>query len=284
MKKLTVLAAGLLLLVPSLAFSDSFSLRLGYFMPRALSSSYLATHDNTLWAIEFENMNFRMQDFRGLTMGVSYEYFLNKNFSLALTLDSFRKTRMGDYLNYDQTEFSDDSWFAFPLDGEPAAITDWYYISHSFGVSSTPLQLSVKFAPLGRKTRIIPFIGGGAGLYFYSVRMSGEMPDFSMLDENGNSLKWYYDNETDSAYSNPTDPALQDVHIYPINSVNARESGVAFGWHAFAGFEVPIGYRATVEAEVRYHAAKARFNDLFLDFDAFDLGGLALTVGLSYWF
>ncbi len=35
MKKLTVLAVGLLLLVPSLAFSDAFSFRGGYFWPKA---------------------------------------------------------------------------------------------------------------------------------------------------------------------------------------------------------------------------------------------------------
>jgi hypothetical protein len=284
MKKLTVFAAGLLLLVPSLAFSDSFSLRLGYFMPQALSNSYFAAHDNSLWTIELSQMSFRTSDYRGLTFGASYEYFVNKTVSLALTVDSFRRTRLGDYLDYDQTEFSDDSWFAFPLSSEPSVITDWYYISHSFSVSSTPLQLSVKFAPLGRKTRLIPYVGGGAGINFWSVRMFGEMVNFTPEDDNGDRIDWFYDYETDSAYASPTDMSLRDVPIYPVESVNGRERGFALDLHAFAGVQFPVSNRATIDAEVRYHWAKARFNDWFLGFDDFDLGGLALTVGFSYWF
>jgi hypothetical protein len=95
--------------------------------------------------------------------------------------------------------------------------------------------------------------------------MYGDMVDFSD--------PWVY-----------TDPDLGDVDIYPVTSVNGRESGSSFGWHAFGGIQVPIGYRATIEAEARYHAATAKFNDWFVGFEPFDLGGLALTVGLTYWF
>jgi opacity protein-like surface antigen len=281
MKKLTVLAAGLLLLVPSLAFSDSFSLRLGYFRPGA--STDIISHFDSLWAIEFDQMTFQMKDFRGLMMGASYEYFLGKNLSLAFTLDSFTKGRMGDYLYYDQTEFT-DTWFAFPIEEEPSAITDWYYISHNFKVSSTPLQLSVKFTPLGRKTRLIPYVGGGAGINFWSVRMFGEMVNFTPEDDNRDRIDWFYDYETDSAYASPTDMSLRDVPIYPVESVNGRERGLALDLHAFAGVQFPISDRATIDAEVRYHWAKARFREWFQGFEDFDLGGIALTVGLSYWF
>lgn len=259
MKKLTVLAAVLLLFIPSLAFSDSISLRLGYFMPRALSNSYLAAHPDSLWAIEFSQMSFSMEKYRGTTMGLSYEYFVNKNVSLAFTLDSYSKNRPGYYVDYRQFDL-DEGAFAFPYE-----LYDANIIEHAFGVSSTPLQVSVKFMPLGRKTRLIPFVGGGAGLYFWSVRMYGEMIDFSD--------PWVY-----------TDDVLGDIDVYPVQSVNGRENGAVFGYHAFAGFQIPIGFRATVEAEARYHWAKARFDEWFVDFDDFDLGGLALTVGFSYWF
>lgn len=281
MKKVTVLAVGLLLLVPCLAFSDSFSLRLGYFMPRA--STDILAHPDSLWAIEFDQMSYKMKDYRGGIYGASYEHFLGRNISLVITLDSFSKSHLGDYLYYDQTEFT-DSWFAFPIDNEPSVITDWFYISHSFKVTSTPLQVSFKFLPLGRRTRLIPFMGGGGGLYFWSVRMYGETIDFYPLDESNQPVDWYYDYETDSAYPNPTDAALRDQLIFPVESANGRERGMAFGWHAFAGLQFPIGDRATIEAEARYHSAKARLKDWFQGFDNFDLGGLALTVGLSYWF
>jgi hypothetical protein len=259
MKKLTGLALGLLLLAPSLAFSDSFSLRIGYFMPLALSDSYFPEHPNSLWTIEFEQMSFLKNKFRGSTLGLSYEYFVSKNLSLAFTLDSYSKSRPGYYVDYVQNTLTEGD-FAFPF-------VDFYGddIQHAFSVSSTPLQVSLKITPLGRKTRLIPFVGGGAGLYFYSVRIYGQMVNFSD--------PWVF-----------TDPDLGDIDIYPVESVNAREKGFVFGYHAFAGFQIPIGFRATIEAEARYHWAKAKFAEWFLDFDDFDLGGLAITLGFNYWF
>jgi len=259
MKKLTVLALGLLILVPALAFSDSISVRLGYYMPRALSNSYLNGHPDSLWTIELDQMSFPMKDFRGGMLGFSYEYFATKNVSLALTLDSFNRTRLGYY--NDWVVFSlDEGDFAFPY-----ADYDGDDIMHSFNVSSTPLQLSVKLAPLGRKARIIPFVGGGASLNFWRVRMYGEMVNFSD--------PWIY-----------TDEVLGDVDIYPVESVNGRESGMAFGWHAFGGFQIPVGYRSSFEIEARWQAAKAQFEEWFVGFEDFELGGLALTAGFSYWF
>jgi len=284
MKKLIALAAGLALIVPTLAFADSFSLRIGYFMPSALSNSYLAGHPDGLWGIEFYNMTYALKDFRGRTLGASYERFLGPNFSLVLSVDSFSRRRQGDYYDYDQTAFT-DTWFAFPIDEEPPVIEDWYYISHSFRVSSTPLQLSVKFTPLGRKVRFIPYIGGGAGVNFWSVQLYGEMVNFAPVDDFGDRIDWFYDYETDSAYSNPADLALRDLPIYPVESVNGRERGLALDLHTFIGVQFPIGYRATIDAEARYHWAKGKFNDdWFVGFEDFELGGLALTVGFSYWF
>ena len=259
MKKLTGLALGLLLLVPSIAFSDSFSLRIGYFMPHALSDSYLASHPDSLWAIEFDQMSFSKKKFQGTSLGFSYEYFVGKNLSLAFTVDSYNKSVPGYYVDYVQFGL-DEGDFAFPFE-----FYDGDVIQHAFSVSSTPLQVSLKITPLGRKTRLIPFVGGGAGLYFWSTRIYGQMINFSD--------PWVY-----------TDPDLGDIEIYPVESVNGREKGSVIGYHAFAGFQIPIGFRATLEAEARYHWASATFDEWFQGFDKFDLGGLALTVGFNYWF
>jgi hypothetical protein len=258
MKKLTVIAAGLLLLVPSLTFSDTFSLRFGYFIPGA--STNILTHPDSLWAIEFDQMSFNKNKFQGSMLGLSYEYFVTKNVSLAITLDSYAKNRPGYYVDYGQFDLEEGA-FAFPYE-----YYDAYIVEHAFSVSSTPLQLSVKFLPLGRKTRIIPFIGGGAGLYFYSVKLQGEIIDFSD--------PWIY-----------PDDVLGDITVYPVLAGQyAREKGSTFGYHAFGGFQIPIGFRATIDAEARYHWAKAKFDEWFQDFEDFDLGGLAVTLGFSFWF
>lgn len=257
MKKLTIIAAGLLLLVPALAFSDTFTLRMGYFMPGA--STNLTLHPDSLWAIEFNQMSFSKKKFQGSMLGLGYEYFVGPYLSLAFTVDSYTKNRPGYYVDYVQFAL-DEGDFAFPYEYYDGGI-----IEHAFAVSSTPLQLSVKFLPLGRKARLIPFIGGGAGLYFWSVRLQGEMVDFSD--------PWIY-----------TDDVLGDIDIYPVGLVYGKERGQAFGAHAFGGFQIPIGFRATIDLEARYHWAKAKFDEWFVGFEDFDLGGLAISVGFSYWF
>jgi len=259
MKKLTVLAAGLLLLIPTLSFADSISLRLGYFMPRALSNSYLGLHPDSLWTIELDQMSFAPKDYRGGMIGLSYDRFIGPNLSVALTVDGYNKSQVGFYNDWVLNTL-DEGDFAFPYE---------FYLGddivHSFRVGITPVQLSLKFLPLGRRAKIIPYVGGGASLVFTSVRMFGDQVNFAD--------PWIY-----------TDPDLGDIDIYPVEMLSARETATSFGWHAFGGIQVPIGYRATIEAEARYHAAKARFDNVFVDFDDFEVGGLALTLGLSYWF
>ena len=266
MKKLIVLAAGLALLVPSLAFADSFSLRTGYFWPRAVSSSYLAQHPNSLWSIELTQMTFNPENFNGWLWGASYERFLGPKFSLQLSFDTYYQREFGDYWDYDQTEF-DEGWFAFPVDMEPSDITDWYYISHEFKVTSTPVMLSLKLSPFGRKSRIIPFVGGGVGVYFWSAGIFGEMVDFS--DDT-----WYY-----------PDPVYGDIQVYPVIPVSAHETEASIGYHAFGGIQIPIGFRSTIDVEARYHWAVGHFDDpSFVDFDGFDLGGISVLVGFTFWF
>lgn len=257
MKKLTILAAALLLLVPSLALADSVQLRLGFFMPRF--STDLALHPDSLWAIELDQMSFAKKDFRGGMVGIAYDYFLGKNINLSLALDTYNQNEFGYYNDWVMNTLEEGD-FAFPWElylGDD--------ISHSLKVSSTPLQLSIKLLPLGRRARILPYVGGGASLVFWNVRMYGDMVNFAD--------PWVY-----------TDPDLGDVDIYPVETTLGRESGMSFGWHAFGGFQIPVGYRTTIEAEVRYHDIKAKFEDWFLGFEDLDLGGLSLTLGLSYWF
>ena len=50
---------------------------------------------------------------------------------------------------------------------------------HSLNISITPIQVSLKITPFGRRVKLIPYFGAGAGLYLWSVRMRGDMIDFS---------------------------------------------------------------------------------------------------------
>jgi opacity protein-like surface antigen len=257
MKRHLILTAAALILIPALAFPSIMTLRGGYYFPKTSSGL------NSLWGIEFDQMSFKKSDFNATILGFGYEYFVSKQLSLEISVDTYSKRKAGYYMDYVGYTF-DEGDFAFPAD----LYDGDFDVSHGFNFSVTPVQLSVKLMPMGRRNRFIPYIGGGVGVYFWNVSLRGSMIDFT--DE------WFY-----------TDPDLGEVPIYGITQTDAREENRAtIGYHAFAGLMFPIGNRITLSAEFRYHAAKGKFksDSAFVDFEDFELGGYAVTAGLNYWF
>jgi opacity protein-like surface antigen len=213
MKKTIGLVAILILLLPALGFSDAISVRLAYFIPQAKSD---------LWTIEFENMSFQKSDFQNASLGIYYEHFISREISLLIGLDAYSQTRFGTYRDYVGYSFVEGD-FAFPLK----------YYDGDFDI--TPIQASLKLTPLGRRSGFIPYIGGGVSLYIWSVKMRGDIIDFT--DE------WFYDDED-----------LGEVPIYGIYPADARqESKFSVGFQGFAGVMFPIASRLAVEAEFKYY-------------------------------
>ena len=253
MKKTIGLASLAVLLLPMLGFSDgTFSFRLGYNFPTANSE---------LWNIEFENMTFEKHDFEAVTFGFSYEYFMTRQVSLVFGVDYYGKSEYGIYRD----------WVGYEIDGYDYAFPYEYYdgdfdFGHQFRTWMSPLQLSLKLSPFGRRSGIIPYIGGGVSFYLWSVALEGDMVDF----------------EDQYVYE---DPDLGDIDVYGVVFTDAHEhTNFNVGFHAFAGITVPIARRTAIEAEFRYNYGKGGLHDAFQDFDDFDLGGYQITVGLNYWF
>ena len=258
MKKRIVLAIAVLAAAASLGFANTISLKVGYFVP-GLKSDF--------WDAEMANMNFRKSDFQAATFSFAYEWFLTRELSLVIGIDSYSKSRTGSYKDYVGIRF-DDGDFAFPA--------QYYYgdyvPGHTLSVSVTPLQLSLKVAPFGRQGKVIPYLGLGVGLYFWSVRMQGDFVDFND--------KYIYD---PTGYADP---------IYPIYSVDATEGRnfgrIALGGQAFGGVQVPIANRLTLDVEAKYSYAKGKMgtdpNEGFHGFRPLDLGGVQFSLGIDYWF
>ena len=252
MKKTIGLVAILVLLLPTLGISGALSFRLAYFIPRAQSD---------LWTIEFENMSFQKSDFQTTTLGICYEHFLTKELSLVIGVDSYSQTRLGNYKDYVGYSL-DEGDFAFPANIYEGA----FEITHNFSVSITPVQMSLKLTPFGRRSGFIPYIGGGATLYIWNVKLLGDMVDFT--DE------WFYE-----------DPDLGDVPIYGVYQTQARaESRFSVGFQGFVGFMIPIASRLAFEAEFKYNVGKGSLGETFEGFDEFDLGGYQISLGVNYWF
>jgi opacity protein-like surface antigen len=248
MKKSLILFLALIFLTPSFAFSNIFTFKAGLFIPRAQSD---------LWTTEFENMSFSKTNYTTSNFSFGYEYFLTREVSVVLSLDSYSKNKVGSYVDYVGIQLGEGD-FAFPTD-----YVEDFIPTHIFNVSITPVQLSLKLTPMGRKGKFIPYVGGGLGLYLWSVRLNGDLVDFEDV--------WVY--------------VPDGIDIYPIISVNAWENNrISFGYHAFGGIMVPFTKRMTFEVEFKYNRAQGKLKEAFLDFMPFDLSAYQITLGLNYWF
>lgn len=251
--------AGLIILMAAsgLGMANTLNVRLNYFFPRAQATA------NGLWGIEFQNMTYKRSQFQEAYFGFGYEYFLSPNFGLLFEVDPYSKSRSGSYRDYVGYQLEEGD-FAFPSDYQGDFVP-----GHSLSVTVTPIQLSLKIAPFGRRSKLIPYLGGGVSLTLWSVRMRGDLVDFND--------QYIYD-----------DPDFGDVPVYPIYPLDAWEGDnfgkVAFGWQAFAGFMFPIANRLTIDLGFKYSAVKGKFTNAFLGFDDMDLGGYHLMLGMNYWF
>ena len=249
MKKCLILSLSLILLAPSLAFSDIFTFKGGYLQLQMKSD---------LWDIEFENMDFRGKDYYDTSFGLGYEYFINRQVSFVLSVEWYDKAKPGIYKNFVGENIDGDD-YAFDY-GEG------FEIEHIFSVSIVPIQASLKLMPHRRVGTIIPYIGGGIGLYLWKVRIQGE-------NVNPNEWEWFYDPDLDA-----------DVEGYTIYPANAEESRISVGFHAFAGIMLPLVRQVTLDIEAKYNYAEGTLKDSFQGFEPFDLSGFQVTAGLSLWF
>ncbi len=270
MKKSLILFLAIIFLTPSFAFSNIFTFKGGLFIPRAQSD---------LWTIEFDQMNFSKKDYITTNFGFAYEYFLTREASLVIGLDSYTKNNSGTYLGY--IGYSSLVYiaaedllldFAFPDD----YTNEDFLPGHAFNVSITPVQLSLKLTPLGRKGKFIPYVGGGVGLYLWTVRLNGDTIDFD--DE------WYYNEVTDVIHEDNPDFS-EDIPIYPVWSDDFWEDNrISFGYHVFGGMMMPFTKRMTLEVEFKYNHVQGEFKEAFEGFVAFDLSAFQISLGMNYWF
>jgi len=250
MKKMTILFVVMILILSSLSFADLVSFKVAYFVPRV---------ESDLWDIEFENMDFRKTDFHATSFSFTYEYFLSSFASLTFSVDGYNRQKYGLYKDYVEEKIGAD-YYAFDYgQGEP--------IGHTLSISSTPLQVSIKLTPTGRRDRFIPYVGGGVGIYFWNLRLQGEIVDFSQSE-------WFYDPNID-----------QDVIGYLVSWKDSREDNkITVGYHGFAGFMMPIANRLSLDVELKYNSVKGSLTEDFEGFESFDLSGYQVAVGINYWF
>lgn len=250
MKKLIIPVAAILIILPSLAFSDTFSFRVGYFFPKAGSD---------LWQTEFTNLTLDRADYQSTIFGLSYEHSFGPFVAVELAADTYSKMRSGFYRDWVGIDF-DGQTFAFPA----ADFGGDFSLIQSFSVSILPIQLSLKITPMGRRGSFIPYFGGGAALNIWSVKLQGDAIDFS-------------------------DPFIAttpqgEFTVFPSYLLDVRDTTrLNVSYQAFAGVMVPVGQRMTVDGGFKYIIGKGTLKDL-VGFEPMDFNGFMITLGLNYWF
>ncbi len=206
------------------ARADSLTLRLGASFPRGNSD---------IWDVNKMETDLQMTDLIGGYVGVNYEFFMSDVFSFTVGLAATNSR-----------ETVEDLDFVFP-DGFP--------ILHDIELTIVPLEAGVKWSFLGRNRRVIPYLGGGLGLYIWEYRETGDF--------------------------------VVDRDFYPvIVSGDFEGTGADLGLHVEFGLRFPFGRRTSIDWEVKYIGVEGDLGpDFDPSFDPIDLSSWVTTLGISFW-
>jgi hypothetical protein len=206
--------------------ADSITVLGGYVGPSGESDVYTQNERET---------TFEVSDLDGFGATFGYDHFIGEYVNLGGSLTFYQ----------DDTDVIDEE-FEFE-DGRP--------IVRNISLQIIPLELNVRFLPAGRNVGVIPYLGGGAGIYFWEYE---EIGDF-VFDRNTNPRV-----VTGDAFSDGADP----------------------GWHVEGGVQIPFSSSATFTAEAKYWDAEGDLDPEGFDprFEPIDLSAFMISGGVSIWF
>jgi len=209
-------------LASGMLISQSVNLKVGLFVPRMQSD---------LWDINVENLAFAKSDMMNAYYGAEYEVYLNPLSSFSLEIGSYAKTVYSQYRDY--TYQNDDPIF------------------QNITLRLTPMEANFKIYPLGRRYRISPFFGVGAGVYAWTYQQWGDFINF----------------EDDT-----------------VNEGFAETKTFSFGFNGRLGIVIRFHSRLALALEGKYQYLKGRLSGYFEDFDLLDLGGFTANFGVNIYF
>lgn len=197
-----------------------------------------ASARSDLFAFTTQQLTVNRGDFSSLAFGAGVAWRLWSRTSIDFSLDVSHAKRSSEF-----RDFEDNNHLP---------------IQQSTSFSRVPLTVGVKqyLMPPGRSvgrfawipSRVVPFIGAGAGLMYYRFHQSGDFVDFQTMD------------------------------VFPAQFTSQ-------GWtptgHALAGVDYAIGPRLMLTGETRYVWSSASLSQDFSGFQRLDLSGLATTAGIS---
>jgi len=198
--------------------AQSFNFKVGIFSPKL---------DSDLWQINMENLAFDKNDLRSTYFSLEYEQFLGKNLSITFEGGYYQKDHYSMYSDY--VDINDDPIF------------------QNLALEMFSVEAGVKFYPLGNRSRFSPYVGGGAGMYFWKYEQWGDFIDFT------------------------TDTILENQYL--------ETSTSTLGFNVKGGFVFLFTRSFGFMAEARYQVIKGSLSSFFEGFEKLDLTGLTVLAG-----
>lgn len=201
-------------------FSE-FRLRMGLFTPAG---------DSKFWDDNKIDFTGDAKDLKAANFGADYLWPINRNASLRFSVDYFSGDNVQSYRELTEG-------------GQP--------IRHTSTLDIMPLTAGFVFYPAGRNQPVTPYLGIGAGLYWWEYREHG---DFVIMNTG------------------------------EIISESYQGDSVAGGIYLCAGLDIPINPNLGFFVEGRWQKVTDTMNKDFEDFGKIDLGGTTIEGGLSFRF
>ena len=218
---------------PLASAQQSVNLFIGGFTPRSLdargSDDVLVTDSATLATFD-QSSGINIGDFNSVTAGGEWLFGLGTNFEGSLGLGFYSKTVSTSYADFTDQNGNE--------------------IQQDLRLRIVPFTATVRFLPFGRRSGLVPYIGGGVGVFAYRYSETGRFVDFT------------------------------DNSIYNGNFVG---SGAATGPVILGGVRLPVG-PWTVGGEIRYQHARGDLSTTDFLAPKIDLTGFnyLFTMGFAF--
>lgn len=223
------------LLNPISAHADqSLTFNLGRFVVKpyeARTCRNFATGECDVLVSNLDFLDFDLGRFSGASVGADWLIELGDYLEAGVGIAYYRRTVPSVYLDFQHGNGAE--------------------IEQDLKLRVTPITASVRVLPLGRRTFIQPYVGGGIGVYNWRYSETGEFIDFSDCDRNGRNCAIFRDS-------------------YTATGTNVGPMAV-FGLRLLASDTFGIG------GEARYQRATGSLGSEFYG-DRIDLGGMTYQV------
>ena len=231
-RKSSLFVAALIIIAPA-TFADGLGHYGGQNTIRIHGGNFEPDGKSAYWQDKEVDFFAEAEDFDDFQFGVDWVHYVSARIGIIGTISGYEGSSLQSYREFVTADGRD--------------------IFHQTTLDLTNVELGVIFHLLSGDAVVLPYIGGGVGIYELSLSEDGDFVDFGF-----------------------TPPALfNDLFL---------EEGEAFGTFFLVGVEVPIGSSWSVFGEAKWSDADDELTGDFAGLGPLDLSGQALSAGVSFSF